>query len=223
MVATTIFVIMFYNKNSNSADRSSVSVTSVVTDAYGRIDINNATLEQLANVDGIGYKLANSIVDYRNSVGTIHDMNELSTISGIGEKKFEALCQKFYVSDDNKISSTTAGTITCVTIQTTTTSVSDSPAEASTVSTATSEVTSTSKKHTTATKVTTEKQRRSVNINTATAEQLADCLLIDIEIAEEIVSCRKTLGGCYTNIYEVLYCEGMSDSLFIELRDYLLI
>lgn len=228
MIATAAFVIVIYDKIGDSTDRESVLTTSVVTDAYGRTDINVATLEQIAGVDGIGYKLASDIVDYRSAVGVIHDMNELSEIRGIGEKKLEALCQKFYVLSENTITSTTT---TCVTKQAVPSSTYDSPSVTSTVSAtaATTNVNLTTKsttksiKHTTTTQTSTIKRRRVVNINTATASQISDCLMIDFGLAEEIVSCRSRLGGCYTNKYEVLYCDGMSDSLFIDIRDYIII
>ncbi len=228
MVATAAFVIVIYDKIGNSTDRESVFTTSIVTDAYGRTDINVATLEQIANVDGIGYKLASSIVDYRSAVGVIHDMNELSEIRGIGAKKLEALCQKFYVLSEDRITSTTT---TCPTKQAVPSSTYDSPSVTSTVSTtaATTYVNPNTKSTTKSSKLTTTtqtskiKRRRVVNINTSTASQISDCLLIDLELAEEIVSCRSRLGGCYTNKYEVLYCDGISDSLFIDIRDYIII
>lgn len=55
------------------------------------VDINTATSEQLQTLPGIGPVLAQRIIDYRNEYGTFDSIGELINVSGIGEKKLEAI------------------------------------------------------------------------------------------------------------------------------------
>lgn len=57
----------------------------------GKIDINTATLQQLQLLPGIGESLAQRIITYRTENGNFSAIEELMNVSGIGEKKFEAI------------------------------------------------------------------------------------------------------------------------------------
>jgi competence protein ComEA len=50
-----------------------------------------ATVEQLDTLEGIGPALAKRIVDYRTEHGGFRSVGQLKEVSGIGEKRFEAL------------------------------------------------------------------------------------------------------------------------------------
>lgn len=59
--------------------------------ADGKVDINKATAETLALIDGIGEKTAQAIVDYRTKYGAFEDIAEIKRIKGIGEKTYEQI------------------------------------------------------------------------------------------------------------------------------------
>lgn len=56
-----------------------------------KININNATVEELKTLSGIGEVRAQSIVDYRESNGKFNSIDDLGNITGIGLKTIEKL------------------------------------------------------------------------------------------------------------------------------------
>jgi competence protein ComEA len=56
-----------------------------------RISLSNASQAQLEELDGIGPALAQRIIEYRQQHGGFRSIDELQEVSGIGEKRFEAL------------------------------------------------------------------------------------------------------------------------------------
>ena len=57
----------------------------------GNLNINTATLEQLDALPGIGPALANAILTHRQENGQFFFVEGIMDVSGIGEKRFEAL------------------------------------------------------------------------------------------------------------------------------------
>ena len=55
------------------------------------ININTASSEQLQTLPGIGPVIADRIVAYRSEFGLFESVGELMNVSGIGEKKLEAI------------------------------------------------------------------------------------------------------------------------------------
>lgn len=75
-----------------AAEETVVSQTeSPETEAQWPIDINSATSEQLQALPGIGPVLAQRIIDYREANGPFQSVGALINVSGIGEKKLEAI------------------------------------------------------------------------------------------------------------------------------------
>ena len=55
------------------------------------LDLNTATVEELATLPGIGEALARRIVDHRADNGPFESVEEIMEVSGIGEGKFAGL------------------------------------------------------------------------------------------------------------------------------------
>ncbi len=62
-----------------------------------RINLNQASLEDLLSTPGITPKLAKNIVAYRNTRGAFKDIEELKEIKGIGDYRYEKLKDLFFV------------------------------------------------------------------------------------------------------------------------------
>lgn len=59
----------------------------------GLLDLNRATEQEFDALPGIGPQLAERIMEYRQSVGAFHSLEELRAVKGIGKKKFERIRQ----------------------------------------------------------------------------------------------------------------------------------
>lgn len=74
---------------------SQVIVISYLNQDIGKIDINEADIDTLKGIKGVGEKLAKEIISYRNQRGGFKDIEELKNIKGIGKSKYEAIKDYF--------------------------------------------------------------------------------------------------------------------------------
>lgn len=74
----------------NAANSVSSSTTSV-SSTTGKVNINTADQNTLENLPGIGPSYAQKIIEYRQQKGSFKSPEELKNVSGIGEKRYEAL------------------------------------------------------------------------------------------------------------------------------------
>lgn len=175
------------------------------------IDINLATVDQLCEINGIGEVTAQKIIDYRTEVGIIHDLKELEQVSGIGESTIELLTENVFVSNSDYIpfrtTIVTTTKVTTTTIKTTTTR----------------EITTTIPPEAEAPEPEQEDDSpRDVHINYANADEIADCLKISHELAEQMVSVREQIGG-YSTLEELYLVDSMTQNIMLQIMDHIVI
>lgn len=66
--------------------------------AADKIDLNNASNEELQMIDGVGPATAEVIVEYREANGGFGSMDEVQNVNGIGEKKATQLSEQATIS-----------------------------------------------------------------------------------------------------------------------------
>ena len=59
-----------------------------------KVNINTANAAELEKLPGIGAKIAEEIVKHRDAHGPFKSTDELKTVKGVGDKKYEALKDK---------------------------------------------------------------------------------------------------------------------------------
>jgi len=99
---------------SGSATGMSPSAVSLMSDQQvsaapkrshrGLLNLNRATEQDFDALPGIGPQLAERIIEYRQSVGTFHSLEELRAVKGIGKKKFERIRSLVTVTPDAGLS-----------------------------------------------------------------------------------------------------------------------
>ncbi len=78
-------------RNNNSDGQNNYAQQGSETDAYGRVNINNADEVALQTIPGIGPSKAQRIVEYRKANGVFQSTEDIKNISGIGDKTYESI------------------------------------------------------------------------------------------------------------------------------------
>lgn len=68
---------------------SSIQKSSAMTDSSGQVHLNQANIDELQKLKGIGEKKAQAIVEYRQKNGGFKNIDELKSVKGIGPAIFE--------------------------------------------------------------------------------------------------------------------------------------
>lgn len=61
---------------------------------FQKVNINEATKEELVKIKGIGPVLAERIISYRESYGPFKRAEDIKNVSGIGEKTYEKMAEQ---------------------------------------------------------------------------------------------------------------------------------
>ena len=72
-------------QNKATTPKTAATVTATAT---APVNLNTATVEQLATIPGVGPKMAERIIDYRQKNGGFRKVEDLMNVSGVGEKSF---------------------------------------------------------------------------------------------------------------------------------------
>lgn len=75
----------------SSATEAPAQSSGTQSPASGKININSADSDQLQTISGVGPVTAQKIIDYRTQNGAFRRIEDLTNVSGIGEKTFEKM------------------------------------------------------------------------------------------------------------------------------------
>ena len=76
---------------------SQIRVIGYVSQDIGKVNLNQANLETLIDIPGIGKILAQRIIDYRQQNGKFNVIDELNNVKGIGKSKYQAIKDYFII------------------------------------------------------------------------------------------------------------------------------
>jgi len=80
------------------AKRNSTAKTFLCSPAdIGRVNLNQADKETLMDISGIGEKISQRIIEYRQQNGAFQEIEELKKIKGITDYRFEKLKDSLFI------------------------------------------------------------------------------------------------------------------------------
>lgn len=159
------------------------------------LDLNAATAEELETLPGVGAILAERIVSYREAVGGFQTLEELQQVNGIGSGIYSQIAPYLFI----------IGELQTISPESELPEATDAAAPELEPETAPESASASIPR---------------LDINTATAEDFQKLPNVTPEQAEAIVRLRTQIQY-FQNVYELLYADGMTDRLFLSIRDYL--
>jgi len=92
MLLSLMVVFSFSPAMAASKDnKQQVAMEESKAEVSAKVNINTADVEELTTIPGIGPKTAEAIVAYRNENGQFKKVDDLIEVKGIGEKKLEQI------------------------------------------------------------------------------------------------------------------------------------
>lgn len=159
------------------------------------LDLNVATAEELETLPGVGAILAERIVSYREAVGGFQTLGELQQVNGIGSGIYSQIAPYLFI----------IGELQTISPESELPEATDAAAPELEPETAPESASASIPR---------------LDINIATAEDFQKLPNVTPEQAEAIVRLRTQIQY-FQNVYELLYADGMTDRLFLSIRDYL--
>ena len=221
-IVAVVMIIVVRGRTAESELTINRSDTSDGVEVYDVAVINSASLEDFTQISGIGQVKAGDIIAYREAIGGFTRASQLMDVNGISDALYQRIIEYFYLNVRQEPENTT------VPDSSTTESIASSHYITSETETSSTPVTTKGKeeKKPSATSAeatqTTEKVMRVVNINSADADEIADALLIDLELAEEIISLRDRIHY-FSVVQELDLCDGMTAEIYKRIKDYVVI
>ncbi len=185
--------------NTSLAQTTKTNKTAKIT---APVDVNNADLETLETLPGVGPSIAKKIVDGR----PYKSLADLEKVKGLGKSRADAM--KDLVTFGS-----------AATPAVTTSTSASTPAKSST-DTSSSKTTSTTSSKPTKASADRLAAGEKVNINTASAEELDKIPGIGPTKAQAIVDYR-TQNGNFKTIEDIQKVKGIKGGTFAKIKDYL--
>ena len=91
ILTLALTVGLFYFRNNEDRQITLSYISADTSSDSSLMDLNSATAEQLQTLPGIGPKLAQRIISYRDANGGFRDFSELLNIEGLGKGRVESI------------------------------------------------------------------------------------------------------------------------------------
>lgn len=97
-VVASLVVLLLSAPVISYAQQAAPAAAAPAEKAGPTVNINTATSSELESLPGVGPKLAQRIIDYREKNGGFKKLEDLMNVQGIGEKNFLKLKSKLSVT-----------------------------------------------------------------------------------------------------------------------------
>ena len=222
LAAAAVSVAAVYISRSK-ADESSLYVEpGTEYDAYSEYDVsvlNSATAADFMQISGIGEVKAGDIIAYRDAIGGFKSVAQLKDVSGISDSLFRRIIDYFYLTAPAETSAAVSEAPDTSSPEPETTApekATDEPRKTAKTTASTEPYEAEFPPET----VVEERVMREVNVNEASAEEIADSLLIEPELADEIVALRERIHKISTVQELYGFCDGMTAEIYRRIKDY---
>lgn len=194
-------------KKTRSSKKSVKSVkktqkTADETEVSFPINLNSASAEELCAIKGIGETLAGNIISYRDSIGGFINRDQLLDVDGIGEAKYASIREYLYIENEQELPQ----------------DISDSENEEN--QTEQENYSDEIEIYSGDDNLPDSEDIICIELNSAELEDLEMIPCFDEEMCENILELRDKIGH-FSDVYEILYADGMTKKLFCEAEKYL--